>query len=119
MTFPVQGTGAVEFRCVLDGSVAGTVGIEVEGERGPLVIRSPWGRVLFYLYPQQPVEDALTMRDAGVLHFLHPEFAPFWCPQCEAAYCGAHWISWEVEDEGFHDETRGSCPRGHERVLLD
>lgn len=78
MTFPVQGTGAVEFRCVLDGSVVGTVGIEVEGERRPLVIRSPWGRVLFYEYPQQPVED-----------------------------------------EGFHDETRGSCPRRHERMLLD
>lgn len=53
------------------------------------------------------------------LYALHPEFAPFWCPACASAYCEDHWLRYEVEEEGFHEETRGTCPCGHERMLLD
>lgn len=113
------GLKMVEFHCVLDAAVAGRVGIARDGTQRSLVVDSPWGRVTHLEYPWQPVADGLTLRDAGFLHFLHPEFAPFWCPQCEAVYCGAHWTSWDVDDEGFPDQTRGVCPRGHERKLLD
>lgn len=62
------------------------------------------------------VRDGLTVRDAGYLHFLDPRYAPLWCPDCEAVYCGDHWRSWVVEGDDA-SETWGRCPRGHERRL--
>jgi len=50
------------------------------------------------------------------------ELVPNWCPRCPAVYCRDHWRTWEVFDPDFpawHEETRGSCPNGHERMLSD
>lgn len=115
------GRGA-EFRCVLDGRLAGTVTLDADGDgdgvRARLDVVVPWARVTFFEFPGAVV-DALRRADPDLLHTLHPEFAPFWCPTCAASYCDEHWDRYDVEDEGFHDETRGICPRGHERMLLD
>lgn len=91
----------------------------VDGEGSRLEIVVPWARVTFFEYPHWEVDEALRRRDPAALHALHPEFAPFWCPACASAYCEDHWLRYEVEEEGFHEETRGTCPRGHERMLLD
>ena len=60
--------------------------------------------------------------DAGALHAFDPELAPFWCPECDASFCGEHWARWDVfddDDPSFHDSIRGRCPHGHERMLED
>ncbi len=108
------------FRCVLDGRLAGTVTLDDDddGVRARLDVVVPWARVTFFEYPAGVV-DALRRADPATLHALHPEFAPFWCPTCAAVYCDEHWDRFDVDDEGFHDETRGICPQGHERMLLD
>ena len=65
---------------------------------------------------------ALGAADAEALHAVNPEFAPFWCPRCRAAYCGEHWRTWLVFDEDdptWFEEQRGICPEGHERMLVD
>jgi hypothetical protein len=70
----------------------------------------------------QPATPAIraAIADARALHALDPELACFYCPQCDAAYCGDHWQRRDVfDDEGFHDSIRGSCPHGHERMLED
>ncbi|MDX5319137.1 MAG: plasmid pRiA4b ORF-3 family protein, partial [Actinomycetes bacterium] len=41
--------------------------------------------------PRAGMVDFTCVLDAGYLHFLDPAFAPFWCPECEASYCGDHW----------------------------
>lgn len=110
---------AVAFHCVLDESLAGTVGIAFGGDRRRLEVIMPWAEVTFFEYPHGEVEAALRRRDPTALYSLHPEFAPFWCPVCASIYCADHWWRFEVEEDGFHEETRGSCPRGHERMLLD
>jgi hypothetical protein len=106
--------GMVAFACVLDGTAAGQVGIV--GARHGVVVDTPWGTTEQGAERATAVRDGLTVRDAGYLHFLDPGYAPFWCPDCEAVYCGDHWRSWVVEGEDA-SETWGRCPRGHERRL--
>lgn len=62
----------------------------------------------------------IARSDARELYAFDLELASFYCPKCDACYCGEHWKSWSVfDDEGFHDCIRGACPRGHERMLED
>lgn len=42
-----------------------------------------------------------------------------WCPQCALIYCRAHYNVSEEWDEGFYDCSRGTCPRGHTRLVDD
>jgi hypothetical protein len=68
------------------------------------------------------LRSAIEQRDARRLHGLDLEYAPFFCPQCDAIYCGDHWKRWDVFDEddpSWHDSIRGRCPKGHERMLED
>jgi hypothetical protein len=62
---------------------------------------------------------AILAGDAAALYRHDLEFASFYCPQCNACFCGTHWRHWEVFDDGFHDCIRGVCPEGHERMLED
>jgi hypothetical protein len=66
------------------------------------------------------VRDALG--DAAGLYALDPELTPFYCPRCDASYCGEHWVRWDVFDDDeptWRDSIRGTCPQGHERMLED
>ena len=66
------------------------------------------------------LHSAIEQGDARRLHGLDLEYAPFYCPKCDAVYCGAHWVRWDVfDDDGWHDSIRGRCPNGHERMLED
>ena len=69
-----------------------------------------------------PVERAAAVLEAGdaaALFSINPEYAPFWCPLCSAAYCGDDYRSRVAFDEGVYDATYGVCPEGHERELDD
>jgi hypothetical protein len=57
--------------------------------------------------------------DARALYELDLELAPFYCPRCDRSYCGEHWASADVFEDGMHDSIRGTCPEGHERLLED
>ncbi len=68
------------------------------------------------------VRTAIANRNVRALHLLDLEYAPFFCPECDAIYCGEHWEKWDVFDEDephWHDSIRGRCPKGHERMLED
>lgn len=69
----------------------------------------------------QPADVARAVSDgsAAALFALDREYAPFWCPQCGAAYCGDDWDVEDVFDEGFYERQMGTCPRGHRRTLID
>jgi hypothetical protein len=65
---------------------------------------------------------AIEQGTPEALYRLNREFVPNWCPSCSAVYCRDHWRTWEVFDPdypGSHEETRGVCPHGHERMLSD
>jgi len=109
----------VEFACSLCDAVAGTVWLE----SGPRVARESFSsRLWLAVKPSRlpALRAALRDRDVRALFAIDLEIAPFWCPECEASYCGAHWVRWSVfDDDGWHDSIRGRCPQGHERMLED
>jgi hypothetical protein len=62
----------------------------------------------------------LIRTDLVELHRLDYDVFGFICRKCRCAYCIGCWENvHEIFDEGFHDETRGRCPEGHEQMLSD
>ena len=133
------------FQCAACGNVAATVTLVEPGQPGPTRTPEPpgaqpgVGSFLSSAFPDQahlaidggpvsvahgfvPIERvaaALEASDAAALFAINYEYAPFWCPRCNASYCGDDYRSWVTFDEGFYDATYGVCPEGHERELDD
>jgi hypothetical protein len=97
--------------------------------RGPgyLELESGLGRVSTHVADEDGTPNAQILAAFAdgrpeAFHDLDHEFVPNWCPRCPAMYCRDHWRVWEVfdsDDPAWHDETRGECPSGHERMLFD
>ena len=87
--------------------------------RARLSMVSGLGDITFAEFDLVATLVAITAGDAKALYAVDLEFVPFWCPSCHASYCGQHWETWDLFDDGFFDEKRGRCPKGHERKLLD
>jgi hypothetical protein len=113
------------FDCALCGREAGLVrllGSETEAK----VIRLSFTSELTYRVEEDKFEQIRAVIEAGDVRAIYDfnlEIASFFCPDCNACYCGEHWIHWDVfdDEDGFfwHDSIRGRCPRGHERMLED
>ena len=68
----------------------------------------------------QSLYSAISKGDAAKLYRADFEFTPFYCPSCKACYCEKHWHQREVIEEGrWFDCVLGTCPYGHERMLVD
>ena len=68
------------------------------------------------------VPAAMLAGDVPALLRMDDELVPFYCRECAAAYCEAHWDTCSVfddDDPGWFDELRGRCPMGHERRIYD
>lgn len=88
-------------------------------ERARLSMVSGVGDVTFAEFDLDTALAAIAAGDAKALYAIDPEFVPFWCPPCHRSYCARHWVTWDLFDDGFFDEKRGRCPKGHERMLID
>jgi len=109
------------FICSLCGKEAGTIVLErgddrIRGKRSSFVSEltcyldlTLWSRLA----------EAVANGDAAALYAIDLELTPFYCPACRACFCGDHWQSGSIWDDGFHDSSRGACPNGHERMLED
>ncbi|WP_155769693.1 hypothetical protein [Mycobacterium asiaticum] len=64
----------------------------------------------------QWVSQALADTDAAALHAMTYSYAPFFCPECAASYCGAQWNWREFDDDPFSG-IEGDCPHGHFHIL--
>ena len=84
-------------------------------ENGPVSISFP----LTVATGIETVSRLLDVGDAPGLYSLDRELASFWCPDCGACYCKAHWTVTVAYDDDFYDCTYGDCPQGHHRVLDD
>lgn len=87
--------------------------------RARLAMVSGLGNVTFSEFDLHATLAALAAGDAKALYAIDLEYVPFWCPRCNHSYCARHWETWDLFDDGFFDEKRGRCPKGHERKLID
>jgi hypothetical protein len=130
------------FKCAQCAADAGSVTVYARGEPIPAVsgdeldmvsarvanrnsarprleVRSGLGSVTVFEFDLDSTLAALAAGDGRTLHAIDVEIVPFWCPRCGTSYCAEHWTTWDLFDEGFFDQKRGRCPKGHERMLLD
>ncbi len=112
------------FSCAVCGALAGSLTLE-GGRDSAHARRESFVSTLTRAVGRDefgPLRAALVGDDARALHALDVELAPFYCPDCDATYCGEHWVRWDVfddDDPTWHDSIRGRCPHGHERMLED
>lgn len=70
--------------------------------------------------PDAAILEALTAMDAAKLYDLDPGYAPFFCDACRACYCYRHWNARpRYEEDGWYDDTVGTCPSGHDAIIDD
>ena len=138
-------TASATYLCGACGKVAATVTLVAPGQPDPRLTPEPPGAppgrstLLGTVFPRSgrlsidggpvsitvapvPMEEvaaALDTGDAAALYELDSEYAPFYCPRCALSYCGDHYRTVELYDDGFFDCIRGVCPQGHERTLAD
>ena len=57
----------------------------------------------------------------NALNSLDPEFLPWYCTKCEQNYAENKWRVYPVYEDDDHwlDSYRGSCPKGHNRMMAD
>jgi hypothetical protein len=115
---------SAEFVCAECGAVAGRVEVvpsPVAADRSRLVL-SVFHGMWEELSRDGAYADAIAAIDAHDARALWKgslEWAPFYCPECDACYCREHWRTWLEFDEGFCDREDGLCPRGHLRMIQD
>lgn len=112
------------FPCARHGTPAGTVHLHEMGGDWLLVVEGFLGKMSVRLGTDdaQRVAHALERADAASLYALDLEYAPFYCPECEKVYCADCWRTFLVfadDMPGWLEETRGTCPQHHERMLMD
>jgi hypothetical protein len=107
--------------CEICGGTAGSIALDESGE----LRRESFTGVITARLPDTAtgqLRAALITGDAAAVYDLDPDLAPWWCPEWSYAYCGDHWVHWDVFDEddpNWHDSIRGRCPEGNERILED
>ena len=116
--------GRATFPCSRHGTPAGTVRLHAIGDEWLLVVEGFLGRMSVRLGGAQAerVAHALERADAASLYALDLEYAPFYCPACDRVYCVDCWRTFLVfadDMPGWLEETRGTCPEHHERMLMD
>jgi len=114
------------YHCSRDGNVAGTIRLH-DGDRDDemkLVIDSFVCEQVCHIPSSvaERVRELLRQGDIQSLYRIDAEYAPFYCPRCDAVYCGACWrqsVVFADDYPGWFEESRGECPAGHERRLID
>ena len=84
-----------------------------------LLVESFYGVESHPVFPEKAkdVQAAIRHRDAAGLYRVTYAYAPFFCPDCAAVYCGDHWDWRRFEDEA-HSGVEGPCPKGHFHVMM-
>jgi hypothetical protein len=114
------------FTCARHGTAAGAVHLHrIAGGADWLLVQEGFmGKTSVRLGTADAdrVAQALERADAASLHGVDLEYAPFYCPTCQAVYCIDCWQTYLVFADdlpGWLEEVRGTCPEHHERMLSD
>lgn len=91
------------------------------GSRGSFILDGTVGKATWVLDADQleQLQDIFQRGTWRALHDIDPEWLSSYCPACDLNYCSDHWRTIVEFDDDFYDCTRGTCPRGHSRILAD
>jgi hypothetical protein len=64
-------------------------------------------------------QENLSQAHAFMKKHYKREGVDAYCPTCGKIYCARHYQTREEYDEGYYDCTRGTCPKGHKRIIHD
>ncbi len=78
-------------------------------------------------YDLKVAKDVFALLSTGNLKALHQLFEDrlvyegidAYCPECDKIYCYIHYNAVQNFDDGFYDDTDGTCPQGHTRMIHD
>ncbi len=112
-----------EFHCAVCGALAATLTLDAEGMyehvhfMGQITERTDGPE-------RDALADGITRKDVAAIYAANALWAPFYCPECKAVYCGEHWrVEMTFEDDdglpGWYDCAHGTCPQGHRRLVDD
>jgi hypothetical protein len=127
------GETTARYECALCGKVAATLALLPKNSQhtdvlqagvATLVLSDFIGKTSEQVSEQieSALRAALEEKCAVKLYKLNRLWAPFYCPECAAAYCINHWaVETRYNDEfpGFYDCSYGTCPKGHRRMIDD
>lgn len=109
------------FHCAVCNKVAATLQITDDNR---FIQRDFWGESTEWVSAAHAfvLEAALNQENVEALYRNNSLWAPFYCPECRAIYCYAHWrteIQFDDDFPGWYDCTYGTCPAGHRRIVDD
>ena len=108
--------------CAVCGRTAVTfeAGIDSWSGNRALILSGLVRRETTWLPRAGEIFERLAQGRIGAIHaLLGGEGLDAYCPACDRAYCGDHYVMLAEYDEGFYDCTRGTCPEGHKRLVDD
>ncbi len=108
------------FTCSLCGQPAGSIRALADPPR----IRIERDGNTYMIGPDDlpAFQAAAAQPGARALYRLDLEYTPTYCPDCDAVYCRAHWQTWlefDADEPSWLDCVRGTCPKGHTRMIED
>ncbi len=122
-----------DFYCSTCGRPAGSVDLFIArppARRGLQAPEGPWpliGRIsgfpygdVFDIKPEyaRTFREHLARGELFILEKLGPLDIRFYCPDCDALYCAAHWEThYTIDEDGTPRTLMGKCPRGHRRMM--
>ena len=109
-------------KIVIDGRHEGEITISEDEQRCVLKRSGFISELTVYICKSKVghIARLLTKQNWAALHDFDLELLPWYCPKCDILYPARSWHTWDVfDDDGWHDQVRGRCPQGHERMLED
>ena len=113
--------------CAICGTIAVTLKIDVDrwSKEEALIYTGITHQAGLHLDIADPIFQFLENGQIAEAHQFLQNYMPMeqgidaYCPDCDKIYCWDHYKPVEEFDDGFYDDTLGTCPEGHSRMIDD
>ncbi len=110
--------------CSICGEKAVTLTLNDTG--GSVHIAGLRGYTIAFEGKYEKLRGAIAAQDLRAMHTIlwdnHDEGLDFYCPECDKMYCRNHWrleVAFDPEWPSWYEDTHGTCPQGHRRLMDD
>ena len=109
------------FKCEMKNCNKKVAVIDIYKENGEIRISSA---LRSFAIKTEHLEDIIQAFQKKDFNFIHHYLVicnglDGYCPDCNKIYCDDHWTFYPNHDDGFYDDTKGICIKGHKRIVDD